>query len=166
VRTVFCFFWCLFLLAPCVAETLPVTIWQKESRWQPTQGQVLRLNRGPFTIVMPISPGENVGLLAAEGVAPERLEGFDPGHGMAGPYDGLFLSWGAYHYFHVDADGPRAELWDRKKNSYFWEAGKLYRNYGQGPAEVMSWDEAKDLTLILRKDGFEELTFQIEWVDY
>jgi hypothetical protein len=156
----------LGIAATCAAETLPITIWQKESRWQPSQGQVVKLNRGPFTLVLPLARGENMGLLAAEGKAPEPLEGFDPGHGMAGPYDGLFLSWDAFHYFHVDDDLPRAELWDREKNRYFWEAGKLYHNYGMGPAKEVSWDEVDDLNLIFRKDGFEDLTIRIHWVDY
>ena len=149
-----------------LAETLPLTIWQKESRWQPVDGQVIDMYRGPFTLVLPLAPGENAGVLAAEGEAPAELTGFEPGHGMAGPYDGLFLSWDAFHFFHVDDDMPRAELWDREKKQYFWKAGKVYRNYGLGPAEEIPWDQVKDLTVIVKKDGFDDLTFRINWVDY
>jgi len=148
------------------AENLPLTIWQKETRSQPKDGQTINLNRGPFTLVLPLGSGEHVDVLAAEGDVPDELTAFDPGHGMAGPYDGLFLSWDAFHYFHIYDDTPRAELWDRDKKQYFWKAGKVYRNYGLGPAREVPWDELEDLTVMVRKDGFDDLTFRINWVDY
>lgn len=148
------------------AENLPLTIWQKETRSQPKDGQTINLNRGPFTLVLPLGSGEHVDVLAAEGDVPDELTAFDPGHGMAGPYDGLFLSWDAFHYFHIYDDAPRAELWDRDKKQYFWKAGKVYRNYGLGPAREVPWDELEDLTVMVRKDGFDDLTFRINWVDY
>ena len=165
-RAVVVFLLILFYSGVVSAETLPLTIWQKETRWQPTDAQTIDLHRGPFTLVLPLGPGEHVDVLAAEGDAPEELTGFEPGHGMAGPYDGLFLSWDAFHYFHMADDAPRAELWDRDKKQYFWKAGKVYRNYGLEPAEEVSWDELKDLTVIVRKEGFTQLTFRINWVDY
>lgn len=166
VRVFVCLLLLLSVCGSSVAETLPVTVWQKESRWQPKQGDTLKLNRGPFTLVIPLAPGEDVGLLAAEGKRPDPFTGFDPGHGMAGPYDGLFLSWQGFHYFHIDSEGPRADLWDRQKNRYYWKAKKLYRNYSPGEVENLKWDEANNLTLIFRKDGFEDLTVYVNWVDY
>lgn len=166
MRTFLILFLVLGFVAPCLGETLPLTIWQKESRWQPVQGEVVKLNRGPFTLVMPLDKGEHLALVAAEGPTPDELTAFEPGHGMAGPYDGLFLTWDASHFFHVDDELPRAELWNRKQKSYFWEADRLYRNYGLGPAEEISWNAVSDLTVIVRKDGYEDLTFHIHWVDY
>ena len=121
------------------AENLPLTIWQKETRSQPKDGQTINLNRGPFTLVLPLGSGEHVDVLAAEGDVP---------------------------YFHIYDDAPRAELWDRDKKQYFWKAGKVYRNYGLGPAREVPWDELEDLTVMVRKDGFDDLTFRINWVDY
>ena len=156
----------LIFVLPASAETLPLTVWQKETRMRPVSGDTLHLNRASFTLVLPLKPGEHLDLLAAEGEGPEILTGFDPGHGMAGPYDGLFLTWDGFHYFLVDADGPRAELWDRELGQYYWKARKLYRNYGSGPAVEIPWSEVKNLTLIVRKEGYEDLTFTIDWVDY
>jgi hypothetical protein len=157
----------LVLLAlPVSAETLPVTIWQKERRFQPKQGQTIRLQRGSFTLVLPLKVREWIGLVAAPGPVPTPLESFDPGRGLAGPYDGLFLTWEAFHYFHVDTESgdPRMALWDRQKGLYHWRADRFYDLSGESPLE-MDWSEVPDATLIFRKDGFEDLTVHLEWVD-
>ena len=114
---------------------------------------------------MPIKVGESIGMVAGEsGAQPSTLEAFGPGRGMAGPYDGVFLTWEAFHYFHIDAeDGtPRMDLWDRDSNLYYWKALRFYDNTGSS-AEELDWSEIPDFTLIFRKDGFDELRVKVEW---
>ena len=109
----------LALAAVGLADPVPITIWQKEHRYQPEPGETLRLQRGKFTLVMPLqADGEALSLLSAAGPQPDSPL-FQPGQGMAGPYDGLFLTWEGFHYFYLDPQEAekyrRAELWDREQ---------------------------------------------------
>ena len=154
----------LFCFQGVLAEQVPVTIWQKEKRTQPVTGDIVTLQRGPFTLLLPLADKENIGLAAGPGNPPHELKAFELGRGMAGPYDGLFLTWEAFHYFHVDSSvgPPRMELWDPAKGLYYWKPLKVYDNTGATAIEL-DWDTVPDLTFIVRKDGFEDKQFQIKW---
>lgn len=158
----------LLLGQAVLAEPVPVTIWQKEHRFQPAPGETLHLQRGTFNLVMPLKVDHAFSMVAASGPRPPKQDLFAPGHGMAGPYDGLFLTWDGFHYFYLDPteaeEYERAELWDRTKGLYFWKPVKVYDNTGS-PAKEMSWADVPNLTLVFRKKGFEELTFYVDWID-
>lgn len=149
-----------------LADQVPVTIWQKETRYRPVSGDTIALQRGSFTLILPIKAKESVSMAAGSGEPPSKLESFGPGRGMAGPYDGLFLTWDAFHYFHIDRSvgDPRMDLWDRKEGLYFWKPQKLYDNTGTSARE-MDWAFAPNVTVIVRKDGFEDTSFRVKWVD-
>lgn len=148
------------------AETLPLVIWQKEKRVQPQEGQTLRLQRGPFTLVAPLQGKEDIAVVAAFGPRPDKMTAFDPGHGMAGPYDGLYLTWEGAHYFFVDDSlgDKRMGLWDRQRGLSHWKARRLFDNTGSR-AKQLSWENAPPLSLIVRKKGFEDLNFRVIWAD-
>lgn len=155
----------IVMFSPVEAETLPVTLWQKETRHILEQGDTIRLDRGTFHLVMPLEVGKSIGLVAAASdTRPDKLEAFGPGRGMAGPYDGIFLTWEAFHFFHIDKETgiPRMDLWDRKHNLYHWKVQRFYDNT-QSPARELEWTNIPDFTLIFRKEGYEDLTVGVEW---
>ncbi len=159
----------LLLLAttlPALAETVPITIWQKEKRWQPQQEDTIRLQRGPFFLIAPIQGKEWLEIVSGVGDRPEPMQGFVPGRGLAGPYEGFFLTWQAYHYFDIDKGHgpPRMALWNAKDGLYYWRPTKLYDLSGDTPVEL-DWQRAPNLTLVLRKKNFEDLTLFVKWVD-
>ena len=151
-----------------LAEPVPVTIWQKEKRIRPEPGDTVRLQRSPFTFVFQLKQDEHVGLVAGVGSPPEKLQAFEPGHGMAGPYDGLLLTWDAFHYFNTEKSPndlpPRLLLWDRRNDLYYWQPATVYDNTHR-PAKEIQWKDVPDFKVIIRKDGFEDTAFEIEWVD-
>jgi len=147
-----------------VADPAPVTIWQKETRLQPQAGDVVSLNRGPFYLIFGLEEQGTVSLLAAEGEISNTAEAFGPGRAMAGPYDGLYLTPQAYHYFFVDLEDspPRMSLWDPHRELYFFKVQKLFDNTGDSP-HPLTWQEVQDLDLIVRKEGESDIRFTIHW---
>ena len=146
------------------AEPVPLTIWQKEKRYRPSQGQIIRLQKGPFTALLPLSKGESVALAAMACPLPASLTAFNEGTGMAGPYDGLYLTPDAHHYFYLDdqSDDQRTGAWDPGQHIRYWKPSKLYDNT-DSPAVEIPWEKAPNLTLIVRKEGFDDLIFYIVW---
>lgn len=155
----------LGLSVPLQAEPVPLTIWQKEKRFQPQQGDEITLQRGPFRLVFPLQKGESVGIAGApEEDRPQDVQAFEPGRGMAGPYDGFFLDWEAHHYLYYDYEDPqdRADLWDRRDGLCSWKVTRLYERCGDELCEL-DFERAPDLILILRKDGYQDLEFRVHW---
>ncbi len=153
------------LSLPLQAEPVPLTIWQKEKRYQPRPGEVITLQPGPFRLVFPLQKGESLGITGGQPEErPQDLQAFEPGHGLAGPYDGFLLDWEAHHYLYYDYEDPqdRAQLWDRREGLCTWEVRRLYQR--QGDELVLLKDEdAPELILVLRKEGYQDLEFRIRW---
>lgn len=156
----------LSLLAPPVyAEPVPLTIWQKEKRIKVQPGQVITLQRQPFRLVFPLLKDESLAICGGvRGLRPDKLIAFEPGHGMAGPYDGFFLDWEAHHYLYYDPTDPRdrADLWDRSRGLCTWEVTQFYERVGGG-VEVVAPERLQEQQWILNKAGFEPLEFTVRW---
>ena len=167
ILAILCLLCTLLTACPAAAEpVVPVTIWQKERRVMVGQGDVLTLQSGPFFLILPMQKADILSLAVGPSPAPSKLEAFEPGRGMAGPYLGsLFLDWQAHHYFDYDPEvGPsRTELWDRPKAQVYYRVTELLRRQSDGELRQLSWEEAPNLEFIVRKEGFEELRFQVRW---
>ena len=157
----------LSLLTPAWAETLPFTIWQSEKRYLIKNGDTVRLHRRPFNIVTELKGSESLGLVAAEGKRkPEDFLGFGDARAMAGPYDGLYLTWSAYHNFYIGktTHDIRMHLWDRGRGLSYWRVNRLFDNE-QAEAQEIAWKDCQDLYFLVRKRGFSDIEFKIRWID-
>lgn len=154
----------LLLFVPALAKPVPVVLWQSEKRIEPRDGETIHLNRRPFRLVIPLKKGEHLGVTGGVGVPPKPLTAFEPGHGMAGPYDGFFLDWEAHHYFYYDPEDPRdrVDLWDRSRGLTTWEVKTFYRRVGS-ELQDLSWTGLPSITMVVRKDGYQDRTFTIRW---
>ena len=157
----------LWLMAAVgLAEPLELSIWQNERHFKIADGDVLPLNRGPFFLVMALTPGEQIHLAAGPTPIPGDLESFGEGRGMAGPYGGtLFLDWEAFHVFYYEPGDPyrRADLWDRKNGLAYFRLGELQQREPDLSLTRVPLAVAPDLSFVVRKQGCPEVRWQVHW---